>query len=116
MVRPGWQVTTQLYRDKIHDIFGRMFAMRTTLLPENRYGADYYLNTVWSSIVELTTAFRKDDACDDLQLLPKFMPYAQMEEDRIRRNLLDIRYDIDALDTVYVVAGRGRIEKVCKHT
>ena len=30
----------------------------------------------------------------------------------MRQNLHDIKFDIDALDTVYVVAGPGRIEKV----
>lgn len=42
----------------------------------------------------------------------KFQAYMDHEEERITKNLEAIHYDIDALDTVYVVAGPGRIEKV----
>ena len=92
-------------------MLSQMLAMRSHLLPENRDGANVYLTKVWQSIVELTLAFTSEDSTDDL-FLPKFMPYAHLEEERIRRNLATVKYDIDAPDTVYIVAGRGRIEKV----
>ncbi|TCD67366.1 hypothetical protein EIP91_010200 [Steccherinum ochraceum] len=108
----GWRLTTAQYREQIHGIFAQMFALRSKLLPENRQGADFYLNKVWQSTVELTLAFKVDDLPSDVQI-SRILPYAQYEEERIRRNLLDIRYDIDALDTVYVVAGKDseRLEK-----
>ena len=42
----------------------------------------------------------------------KFKEYVQFEEDRLRKNLTAIKYDIDALETVYGVIGPGRVEKV----
>lgn len=84
--------------------------MRSTVLPENRYWADYYLKTVWPVAFELIKAFRQANVSDHIEA--KFKDYAEYEENRIRKNLEDIRFDIDALDTVYVVAGPGRIEKV----
>lgn len=107
----GWRVTMTQYRDKIHVLLAQMFALRPRLLPENRNSAEHYLKAVWQSTVELTLAFKSEDLSSNDVPLSRFTPYAQYEEDRIRRNLSDIKFDIDALDTVYVVAGRGRIEK-----
>lgn len=89
-----------------------MYGLRSRLLPENHYWADYYLRKVWSSVVEITAGLQTPDLPDHLEA--KFEPYISHEEERIRKNLQDIRFDIDALDTVYVVAGPGRIEKVGK--
>lgn len=86
--------------------------MRSTVLPENRYWADYYLKNVWPVAYELIKSFRPANVPDHVEA--KFQEYADYEESRIRKNLEDIRFDIDALDTVYVVAGPGRIEKVCR--
>ena len=41
----------------------------------------------------------------------KFKEYVGYEEERIKRNLQKIKYDIDASDTVYIVAGPERIEQ-----
>ncbi len=81
------------------------------MLPENRYWVDYYLSKVWKVGVEMTKSLRAPSNVPD-NLEGRFKAYVDYEEDRIRKNLEDIRYDIDALDTVYVVAGPGRIEKV----
>lgn len=86
-----------------------MFDLLPSLLPRNRYWADYYLDRVWPYAAELLFALRKRDLPD---LEYKFQPYIEKEEERIRNNLKEIRYDIDALDSVHVVAGPGRIETV----
>lgn len=59
---------------------------------------------------ELVKAFRPANIPEHVEA--KFQAFADLEEERMRQNLADIRFDIDALDTVYVVAGPGRIEKV----
>ena len=87
-----------------------MHAMRSSILPENRYWVDYYLSKVWPTIVDLSEGLQESELPEELH--DRFLPFMEHEETRIRRNLQDIRFDIDALDTVYVVAGQGRIEKV----
>ncbi len=104
-------MTSTCYRNKILQLFGHMFAMRPRILPENRYWADYYLSKVWKVGVEVTKSLRALSNVPE-HLEGRFKAYVDYEEERIRKNLEDIRYDIDALGTVYVVAGPGRIEKV----
>jgi hypothetical protein len=87
-----------------------MFSIRDELLPENRYWADYYLRNVWPVAFKLTKGFRPANIPEHIEA--KFQSFADLEEERIKQNLDGIRFDIDALDTVYVVAGPGRIEKV----
>ena len=94
-------------------MLAHLFASRADLLPENRYWADYYLRNVWPVAFELVRAFRPANIAEHIEA--KFQPFADLEEERMRRNLADISFDIDALDTVYVVAGPGRIEKVSGH-
>ncbi|TCD69752.1 hypothetical protein EIP91_006288 [Steccherinum ochraceum] len=103
----GWEISAQRYVNAIHQIFAAMFDLLPSLLPRNRFWADYYLDRVWPYAAELLFALRKRDLPD---LDYKFRPYVEKEEERIRNNLKEIRYDIDALDTVHVVAGPGRIE------
>lgn len=86
-----------------------MFNMRSHILSHNRYWTEYYLDLVWPVAAELILALRRRELPD---LEHKFLPYFLKEEERLKRNLQDIRYDIDALDTVHVVAGPGRIETV----
>ena len=91
-------------------LFNQMFALRSSLKAENRYWADYYLRNVWPAAFELSQSLRSANVAEHIE--DKFQAFADYEEDRIRKNLEDIHFDIDALDTVYVVAGPGRIEKV----
>ena len=91
-------------------LFAHMFSMRTGIKAENRYWVDYYLRAVWPVAFELAQSLRPANVAEHIE--DKFQAFADFEERRIRQNLEDIRFDIDALDTVYVVAGPGRIEKV----
>lgn len=107
----GWQAISSRYGEKVLGLLNHLFAIRDELLPENRYWADYYLRSVWPVAFELVKALRPANVPEHVE--GKFQAFADLEEERIRQNLSDIRFDIDALDTVYVVAGPGRIEKVC---
>ena len=99
------------YSKHIFNIFTHMNERRTQVLPENRYWVEYYLRKVWQIAYELFASFRWPTNLPDW-LEEKFKDYVTYEEERIRKNLKDVHYDIDALDTVSIVAGPGRIEKV----
>lgn len=48
----------------------------------------------------------------DENLFDKFKEYVEQEEARIEKNLEDIKYILDGQDTMVLVAGNGRLEKV----
>lgn len=108
----GWELISADYCKKILEIFAHMYKMREEVLPENRDGVDYYLHKVWMIGAQLAMpmASRNRDNATDL-VETKFKDYVIHEEDRIKHNLQRIKYDIDALDTVYIVAGPEQIEK-----
>lgn len=106
----GWQYAVTQYIEKIKRIISMMNALRTRILPENRLRAEYYLDKVSSTLVNLSAGFVPSSLSENLQF--KFQPFIEYEEARIKQNLQDIRYDFDAKDPVYIVAGPGRIEKV----
>lgn len=111
-----------MYCKKITDIFAHMFSLRKSVLPENRYWVDFYLHEVWHIGAELTMAMQRPDDVPEW-LEGKFADYVIYEENRIDSKLKEFQYDIDALDTVYIVASpervgdkaRVRIEKVSAH-
>ncbi|KAK7683623.1 hypothetical protein QCA50_013461 [Cerrena zonata] len=105
----GWQFAATRYMEKINRIMDLMYALRPRILPGNRYDIDYYLSKVWPTIVDISSGLQASELPEELH--EKFLPYMEYEEARIKRNLQDIRFDIDALDTVYVVAGHGRLKR-----
>ena len=98
------------YAAKIDIILAKMFSIKSEVLPANRSSVDKYLDTVWQLISELTTGLRRIPM-DDV-LFSKFESYIKWEEDRLHTNLKTVKYDIDAADTLELVRGPGRIEKV----
>ncbi len=92
-----------------------MFAMRDRILPENRGSVDYYLRMTWPISSQLTKSLSSPLTSIPESHEEKFKEYVQFEEDRLRNNLVRIKYDIDAVETVYGVMGPGRIEKVVWH-
>jgi hypothetical protein len=108
----GWQTFASKYRDEILQTFARMHAMRDKLLPENRNYADYYLRNTWHTASVLAKSLQPPAVAISDQARERFEEYVKYEEDRMRKSLAGIKYDIDALETVYGVLGPGRIEKV----
>ena len=98
------------YAAKIDVILAKMFSLKAQVLPANRNAVEQYLNIVWTLVTALTSAFRRTPV--DESLMNKFESYTKREESRLRQNLTDVRYDFDARDTVDIVRGPGRIEKV----
>ncbi|TFK85020.1 hypothetical protein K466DRAFT_647032 [Polyporus arcularius HHB13444] len=105
----GWQISATIYRDKINDLFAKMFALKGDVHPAVRNSVDTYLHTVWTGISELTSSIDPYYAPESLR--EKFQSYVDDEESRLREGLEAVRYDIDAMDTLVLVTGPGRIEK-----
>jgi uncharacterized Fe-S center protein len=99
-----------LYKTKIRELIAKMFAIMTNVLPANRATANEYLDLVYRGVTSLESSIAPCFITDSLQ--EKFRSYVEAEEARLRDNLKDVRYDIDARDTLALVIGPGRIERV----
>ena len=93
-----------------------MHEMRAHVLPINRFGVEYYLQKVWKVGFEMCIPLTQKKYLKHLPdwLEEKFSDYVRYVEERIRKNLEDVKYDLDELATVYIVTGPGRIEKVAQ--
>jgi hypothetical protein len=91
-------------------LFAKMEGVRAEVLPPNREPIDDYFTYVWEPIHTLTAAV--------LKLPPgpnnpeKFKSYLEAEEARLGENLKAVDYTIDGTDTLTLITGVGRIEKV----
>jgi hypothetical protein len=102
------------YSRKIEDLFAKMEGVRNVVLPPNLEAVDRYFLCVWESVHTLTAAVLSQDSSqnsrpDDLN---KFNSYLEAEEVRLGNNLRAVDYVIDGIDTLPLIAGAGRIEKV----
>lgn len=89
-----------------------MFHLLEQVKPMNRRIVDQYLVKAWNLVMGITISIQKQRVTDALKT--RFEPWITAEEERLKKNLEEIRYDIDAYDTVRLVTGPGRIEMV-KH-
>lgn len=96
------------YKKKIEDVIAKMYSLIPYLLPQNRRWAGYYRFIVYQSVAQFIHGLEPPK--EAFSLRKKFAAYTQYEEDRIKRNLEILHYDIDALDTVQGIVN-GRIEK-----
>lgn len=103
-------MTATYYRNKIVDLLGKMFAVQSLIHPANAQAVENYLATVYKSVCTLTSSFVCANESDALEA--RFQSYVDEEEKRLREGLETVRYDIDAIDTLTLVTGPGRIEKV----
>ncbi len=92
------------------EICAKMFAMREKILPANRDAVDRYLQMVWKKVCTLAASFVKVRAPSSLR--QRFESYVNGEEERLRRGLEKVKYKIDAINTLSLITGPGRIEKV----
>jgi hypothetical protein len=98
------------YVAKIRELLAKMFALRLTVLPENRGSCNRYLDSIYHGVTTLHSGLNPCYINENLQ--EKFNSYVEAEETRLRGNLEAISYDIDALNTLSLVTGQGRIERV----
>jgi hypothetical protein len=106
----GYRSSIIDYANKIEMLFAKMEGVRAEVLPPNREPIDDYFTYVWEPIHTLTAAV--------LKLPPgpnnpeKFKSYLEAEEARLGENLKAVDYTIDGTDTLTLITGVGRIEKV----
>ncbi|KAJ6515406.1 hypothetical protein C8R45DRAFT_208195 [Mycena sanguinolenta] len=105
----GWHQSMARYVGKIKDLLAKMFALRLHVLPANRVSVNKYLESIYHGVTTLHSGLNPCFINDSLQ--EKFTSYVDAEEARLRGNLEAISYDIDALNTLYLITGEGRIER-----
>ena len=77
---------------------------------ENRSFVNEYLTNMFTPIITVIKSLNPCDINENLQA--KFQSYVDSQEQILRRRLETIRYDMDARETLTLVTGPGRIEKV----
>lgn len=100
-----------IYAAKIGELMAKMFAILPNIKPLNRSSVDEYLGAIYMNITSLQDGVADTIVNDALQ--EKFQSYVDAEEARLLVNLDAVDYDLDAADTLVLVTGEGRIEKVC---
>ena len=98
------------YAQKIETLFAKMEGICTSVLPPNRAAFDDYFDLVWMSVRTLTDAASSLSA--GLDNPEKFKSYLDAEDHRLGKNLQAVDYVIDGNDTLTLITGGGRIEKV----
>ena len=99
-----------IYANKIRELIAKMFALRTLVLPANRTAVNTYLESIYRDVTSLESGVQPCYVNEALQ--EKFSSYVEAEEARLRGNLEAVEYDIDAANTLALVTGEGRIERV----
>ncbi|KAF9443206.1 hypothetical protein P691DRAFT_779013 [Macrolepiota fuliginosa MF-IS2] len=110
----GWEMNLADYENKIFLILQEMNELYQNVLKENRYCIDNYFLYYAMTGIELVlrsvkTSKEYPRVCHELVSLTK--AYAGGEEERLRKNLENIGYDMDSAATVMLITGPGRIER-----
>ncbi|KAF8529737.1 hypothetical protein BU17DRAFT_36437, partial [Hysterangium stoloniferum] len=105
--RTRWHMTLTEYSSKIRELTGKMFAILPNIRSENLCFANDYLEQVYQRVTTLQDSVNVSYRNEVL----KARSYVDAEEERLKKNLQAIKYDIDELDTIALVTGPGRIEK-----
>ncbi|KAF8529742.1 hypothetical protein BU17DRAFT_36449, partial [Hysterangium stoloniferum] len=105
----GWHMTLADYSSKIWELTGKMFAILPTIRSENLCFVNDYLKQVYKRVTTLQNSVNASYRNEVLKA--RFQSYVDAEEERLKKNLQAIKYDIDELDTIALVTGPGRIEK-----
>jgi hypothetical protein len=107
---PGYKTSIIDYANMIERLFGKMDSLYYEVLPPNRGSIMTYFFNVWMFIHALITpVLRLQSEPNDLE---KFIPYLKEEEARLGNSLKRVEFIIDGADTLTLITGAGRIEKV----
>jgi hypothetical protein len=102
------------YAHKIDELFAKIAGLRSMVLPPNRAAVDRYITGVWVCVHQLTAAVlsQKSTQKSGPEDSKRFESHLKAEEARLGNNLQAVHYVIDGVDTLPLIAGVGRIEKV----
>ena len=87
-----------------------MIRLVDEVLPENRKRVIEYIWYAWADATTFTRSIKWEESTDELRA--KFQTHVDAEEERLRKNFEDVKYDIDSYDSVPLISGHGRIETV----
>jgi hypothetical protein len=85
---------------------------RVEVLPPNQKFFDNYFTFVWKIVHTLTAAVTSLEPELGTRGLERFKSYLEAEEARLSASLKAVDYNIDGTDTLTLITGVGRIEKV----
>jgi len=102
-------MTCTSYCKKIEETFDAMVVLSDEVLPENRKGVNEYIWYAWMEATIFTRSIKWEEGTDEFRT--KFQSHVDAEEERLRKNFEDIKYDIDSYDSVHLIS-HGRIEAV----
>lgn len=105
-------MATTHYNNKLNALVAEMFALVPHLRIENRLKACWYLVTVWPILAQVLATFDRVEVDIEGDLWGRFQGYIESEENRLEEGLKTFHYFIDAADTVTLITGPGRIERV----
>jgi hypothetical protein len=106
----GYRASIIDYANKIEELFAKMEGVRSEVLPLNLQPIVKYFTYVWEAVHTLIApALSLQPSQDDPE---KFKSYIEAEEARLGNNLRAVDYIIDGTDTLTLITGVGRIEKV----
>ena len=102
------------YAHKIEELFAKMEGVRCMVLPPNQKAVNRYFANVWRAVHALTAAVISQTSSQSSgpDYPERFKPYLKAEEVRLGNNLKAVDYVIDGVDTLPLISGVGRIEKV----
>ncbi|KAG8814728.1 hypothetical protein FRC19_001553, partial [Serendipita sp. 401] len=110
----GWHYTIWGYRNKILSILSEMYGVvdKKNVHPANRSVIDLYLSSPTLEQVERLTKSVTPYTEQNIAILEeKFRVYANEREERLKNKLETVDWNIDGLDTLSLITGRGRIEQ-----
>jgi hypothetical protein len=107
----GWHLSIWEYRSQIAGILQQMWDLYPLTLLGNRSTVlEYRKSTVLERLELLLLGIQR--CPQDANLKHKIASYVQSEETRMEGNLRSVAYELDAPDTVTLITGPGRIERV----
>jgi hypothetical protein len=108
----GWHSTVWAYQNKICGVLQAMLGTLGSVLHSNRVLADGYLADATFTKIDLLLRSVAPTTNYDLDLDQKMQPYVLEEENRLEQNLRSVAWEIDDANTLSLVTGPGRIERV----
>ncbi|KAF8183828.1 hypothetical protein K438DRAFT_1974856 [Mycena galopus ATCC 62051] len=121
----GSHWTVWIYRSKICEILQKMHRFAEgiksekssrpkfkgkSILSANRFFVDEYLDGI-HDFDKILASLRPPDEVLDPHLADQFSTYADAEEKRLEHILRTLNYEIDGVDTVFLIIGRHQIER-----
>lgn len=110
----GWQLANTWYHAQIESLLNRMHALM--VLEENSEFVNRYLN---SSGIFLATIISRSNrevtTPGTVEIIGLVRKWMDTVEEKLETTLKDLRYEVDAPETLALLFGNERIERVSNH-